>query len=62
MEMKEMIPTLIPRRENDEAVVLCPYCGREHLHSWGSGHRVSHCGSDFPDNPGYYLDCGEDEG
>ena len=45
----------------------CPYCGRRHTHSIGSGHRVTHCtnkgdikikllnGATISSHSGYYL-------
>ena len=33
-------------------VIDCPWCGREHTHGAGPGHRVSHCLR----GDGYYID------
>jgi hypothetical protein len=33
-------------------VIVCPYCGREHAHGLGTGHRVAHC---LGDNAGYII-------
>lgn len=54
-------PTLVARKEGKQAVIDCPYCGEEHVHGWGEGHRVAHCYAPNSD-PGYYLDCGGDDG
>lgn len=32
-------------------VLRCPYCGREHIHGAGYGHRAAHCGA----HGGYVL-------
>ena len=46
--------------EPDLAVIICPLCGRRHLHGWGTGPRAPHCGprrdSEYRD---YYIDCDE---
>ena len=58
---KRRYPTVVPRREGKQAIADCPYCGKEHVHGWGEGHRVADCfgpGS----GAGYYLDCGGDDG
>lgn len=42
------------RNSHGQAVVQCPYCGREHFHGWSEGHRVAHCDHDT-DGWGYVL-------
>ena len=65
---EENIPTIKPHKatviigmnghiETVTVTIKCPYCGEEHIHGFGTGHRVSHCGPGKGDNSGYYLDC-----
>lgn len=47
--------------------ITCPYCGRQHTHGKGDGHRLSHCstgsareiqlkdGTIVDENKGYYI-------
>lgn len=39
------------------AKVSCPYCGEEHTHGAGLGHRLPHCipKSEDAKNYGYYI-------
>jgi hypothetical protein len=37
-------------------VIDCPYCGEEHTHGAGPGHRVSHCRSRLGCGPGYFIE------
>lgn len=32
----------------------CPFCGKEHMHGDGPGHRLAHCAG-VPDGRGYVL-------
>ncbi|WP_435589788.1 hypothetical protein [Micromonospora aurantiaca (nom. illeg.)] len=41
-------------------VVDCPYCGREHLHGDGPGHRVADCFNHPDSDPGYIVDAPPD--
>lgn len=60
---KRRWPTVVARREGDQALIDCPHCGEEHVHGWGEGHRVSHCDTNVPGRErDYYLDCGGDDG
>ena len=60
---KRRWPTVVARREGDQALIDCPHCGEEHVHGWGEGHRVSHCAVGVPGSGlDYYLDCGGDDG
>ena len=49
---------IIPCKDNDGVhfKFYCIWCGREHLHGRGEGHRVAHCdkGSPYKED-GYYL-------
>jgi hypothetical protein len=36
-------------------VIDCPYCGKEHTHGAGPGHRFSHC-SHLGSDPGYFIE------
>jgi hypothetical protein len=36
-------------------VIDCPYCGKEHTHGAGPGHRASHC-SRPGSGPGYFIE------
>ena len=50
-----------PGKTVDIAIVLCPLCGEEHRHGWGSGPRTPHCVGGPPKGVGdYYVDCPED--
>lgn len=54
------IPHVItrPRPDGcDGVLVRCPYCGREHAHGLGAGHRLPHCRWNTPGRSrGYRLD------
>jgi hypothetical protein len=47
-------PVLTPRQLDSETWVVdaCPWCGGQHRHGAGPGHRIAPCGGD---NPGYVL-------
>jgi C4-type Zn-finger protein len=48
-------PKVMAKKENDQAVIECPYCGDTHYHSWYTGYRVPHC--KFHSEPNYYIIC-----
>jgi hypothetical protein len=39
------IPHVVARIVNGAAVIVCPYCGREHTHGAEAGYRMAHCGA-----------------
>ena len=39
----------------EQVVILCPYCTKQHWHSLGDGHRVSHCATKVNDDIGYIV-------
>ena len=51
------LPAPIVRTHHKTAVIECPYCGKEHAHSYEPGenwsHRIAHC--DDAKGRGYYL-------
>ena len=53
------IPTIYANKETikgfDFFTFDCPKCGEKHTHSFGEGHRVSHCHAPDAWEHGYYL-------
>lgn len=36
---------ILNRLMGAEKTLPCPFCGVEHIHGWGDGHRLAHCTS-----------------
>lgn len=48
---KYQCPVIYQKRNEGGVCSPCPYCGKRHIHSIGSGHRITHC------NPKYLAKC-----
>ncbi|HKY96349.1 MAG TPA: hypothetical protein VJL35_00715 [Gemmatimonadaceae bacterium] len=48
-------PRVLAEIRKGQAVIKCPFCGKEHFHGAVAGHRASHCSSPRPVNPGYEI-------
>ena len=54
-------PKVLAEIRKGQAVIRCPFCGKEHFHGALAGHRTSHCSDPRPENPGYVIELPDTE-